>query len=283
MTQHTTQPLEQPPAAAAPVTTWQRPIRWLAAIIAVLVLVTGVVSVVGFFLTRNSTKTTRFQTANFSTPVTSLQVTVDTGDVVVRTGKASAGATVVSRITSGFRTPQHRETLSGGVLQVTSSCDGALVFFADSCSVDYEITVPAGTVVKARNSIGDVSVQGTGAAVTATSDTGDLRVSQVGSPLQLSTDVGDITGLALPGGTVDGRSSTGDIRLNFTTAPARIKATTDVGDVEVMVPNDATSYRVNTNVDVGGRRVHVPTDPASNRIVELRSSTGDIRMGSPNR
>jgi DUF4097 and DUF4098 domain-containing protein YvlB len=100
-----------------------------------------------------------------------------------------------------------------------------------------------------------------------------------GGPVRLSTNVGDITGYALTGGTVDGNSNTGDVRLNFSAAPDQVRAHTDVGDVRVQVPDDATGYRVTADVIVGERYVDVPTDPGSSRVMVLSTNTGDVRVG----
>jgi hypothetical protein len=269
--------LTQPPATAPAPTRWNRPIRVLAAVVAVLVLTVGVLTVIGFFMIRTSTRTTFF-----TDPVNRLQVAGSTGNVVVRVGSAARGATVVSRSKSAFRTAEHTETVVGGVLQVTGSCTGGLLV-SDDCSVDFEITVPPGTAVDAHASTGNLSVFDTGAPVTARSNTGNIRVSGVGGTVRLRSNVGDISGVALTGGTVSAQSNTGDVRLTFTAAPARLRATTNVGDVRIMVPDDATRYRVSADVSVGERHIDVATDPASTRIVQLSTDTGDIRMGVVNR
>jgi len=268
-----TQQLAEPPTKAAPATNWTWPIRGVTAIIAVVLLFFGTVSTVGYFMLQTDTKT-----AFFTVAVNRVQVNNTNGQVVIRAGSGAQGATVVSRGHSSFRTAEHSETVTNGVLQVNGSCQGGLIV-ADRCSVDFEITVPPGTAVNAIATTGDISVLGTGGPVTARSSTGDLLVDRVGGDLRLTTNVGDVEAVALTGGTVTARSNTGDLRLDFTTAPDRIKATTNVGDVRVEVPAGATTYRVSAEVDVGDRHIDVPTDPASPRIIELSSNTGDVRMG----
>ena len=237
-------------------------------------LVAGTFSTIAYFKIHYSDETTAFRTA-----VQKVVVRTDDGRVTVRTGAAGAeGAVVTSRGTSSFRTARHTESVTDGVLTVQGHCEGGF-FLASSCSMDFELTVAAGTVVDARTSVGEIRVTGTGAAVTAHSSTGDLRVSRVGSPVRLSTDVGDVIADQLPGGDVSGESDTGDIRLDFSSAPDRLSAITEVGDVRVAVPDDGTSYLVSSDLDLGDTQVDVPVDPGSPHTARLRTNTGDIRMG----
>jgi hypothetical protein len=195
-------------------------IRWGAAIATVALLAAGTASVVGFLLI--STKT---ETSHFREPVTHVQLASLGGDVVIRADPGQRGASVISRSHSSFRTAKHRETVSDGVLQVNGSCgSSATSFLGDRCSIDFEITVPPGTAVTARITIGNVSVTGTGGRTSVDSDTGNIRVQQASGSIQLSTNVGQITGELLNGGVVMAQSNTGDIRLTFTTAPEQVTA-----------------------------------------------------------
>lgn len=274
-TQPRTQPDPRPPIdPASPANAW-RVLVWIVAAVTVgVVLIFGTISVVGYFMLQTETRTTSFPNA-----VTRVQVTNTNGHVKIRTGTATPGATVISRSQNSFRTAKHSEAVTNGVLQVSGSCEGGF-FVADACSMDFDITVPKGTTVEARTTTGDISVIGTGAAVTATSSTGDLRVTRAGGAIRLTTNVGNVIGVDLPGGTVQGRSNTGDVELEFTTAPDRITATTNVGDVRVVVPDDATTYQATADTDIGDRHLDIPIDPRSEHIAELSTNTGDVWMTS---
>jgi hypothetical protein len=266
-----TQQLTVPPPTEAP-NRWTTPIRVGVAITAAIVLFFGVGSVVAYFMIR-----TTVRTAFFVDPVQKVRVNAEDGDVVIRTGTAKQGATVVTRSQSSYQTAEHSAKVTNGVLQVSGGCRGNLII-ATTCSVNFEITVAPGTVVEASTSVGDISVQDTGAAVTASSSAGSIWVSRVGGPLRLSANVGDIRGDRLAGGIVSSRASAGDVRLNFATAPDQIQAVTEVGDVRVLVPDDDTAYRVTADVDLGDRHVDVPTAPDSEHVVHLKTSTGDVRI-----
>lgn len=272
MTQQLLEPQTSPTGG---VSRWKTPIRIVAGVTATVVLLGGTSSAVAYFMLETST-----QTKSFTNPLTKLKVANDTGDIVIRAGAAGEPATVISRSESSFSKPKHSEIVTDGVLVVSGSCGGGLSF-VNTCEVDFDIVVPPGTAVEADTSTGDVSVNNTGGPVALESSTGDISVSRVGkggTSIQLTTSVGDITGEFLNGGSVTSRSNTGDVELDFTAAPDRIKADTDTGDIEVSVPDDATAYRVDADVDTGDQNIDVPTDSGSTRVVDLKTSTGDIGM-----
>jgi Putative adhesin len=74
-------------------------------------------------------------------------------------------------------------------------------------------------------------------------------------------------------------TANGDIEADFTTAPRRLDAITDNGDVQIALPPPGP-YVV--NADAGGDRlVRVPqsSDRKAAAVVTARSDTGDIRIG----
>jgi hypothetical protein len=268
-----TQQLVEPVSTTPPPGRWTTPIRVLAATTGTCLIAVGMVSAIGYFMVEYKTETTAF-----TEPIRQLRVVNTDGEIVIRAADTGSGASVISRSDNSFRKARHTEQVSGGVLTVDGSCAGGLTI-SDRCRVDFEITVPTGTVVNARTSTGDLSVLGTGSAVTASTATGDLTVSGPGSPVRLTTNVGDVIGEDLAGGDVTGRSNTGNVRFDFTRAPDRLTATTQVGDVRISVPDDATKYQVATDIDVGDRYINVPTDSGSGHVARLSTNTGDIRMG----
>jgi DUF4097 and DUF4098 domain-containing protein YvlB len=272
-----TQQLEQAPVpqpAAAPTSGWTTPIRVVAGVAATVVLVAGAASAVGFFMISNGT-----ERVNFSEPVTRVEVTVGAGDVKVRTAAAGQGTSVTSRTSSSFRTAHHSESVTNGVLAVKGTCRGSMVV-SDFCSVNFEISVQAGTSVKVDTSSGDVSVLGTGAPVTVLTRAGDIHLDRTGAPARAKTNSGDVKGLLLAGGDVSAATNAGNVKLEFATSPTRVKASTNTGDVDVLVPNDQTVYRIDADVNVGDRRLDVPTASNAERVMILKSSAGDIHVGT---
>jgi hypothetical protein len=271
-----TQQLERislPGPTTPPKGTWVTPIRVLAAILGLSVLTVGTVSVISFFMVRHST-----ERAAFTEPITRVQVTTGTGDVKIRTVAAQQPSSVISRLSESFRTAEHSETLSNGLLRVEGGCQGSMVF-SDFCAVDFEIFVPAGTVVSVDTGTGDVNVRGTGAAVNVTTGSGDIRLDRTGGASQAKTGTGDVTGAFLAGGTMSARTGSGDIDLTYATAPDQVKAKAGTGDIDVLVPRDASAYRISTDTGTGSRKVNVPTAPDSKRTISLDTGSGDIRIG----
>jgi DUF4097 and DUF4098 domain-containing protein YvlB len=257
--------------APGPATRWNRPIQVATAIVAGSTVVFGTLCVISYALVR-----TDHETRTFTAPVRQVEVRSDTGDLRVTTRPAGTDVIVRSRVRSAFSDPEHSAAISDGVLTVTGSCPGAVFF--DTCSVDFDLAVPAGTVVVARTSTGDVRVQGATAAVTAKTNTGDVEVDRVSGPAELTTDTGDVRGKHLRAASVRADSDTGDVDLLFESAPTTVRATTDTGDVKVRVPADGSRYRVDSDVDTGDEKITVPVDSSSARSVFARSSTGDVQL-----
>ena len=77
----------------------------------------------------------------------------------------------------------------------------------------YELTVPAGTRVRASAVSGDISILGTGSEVEASSVSGDVRVEDASRVVDIGSVSGDIE-LARVSGRVDVSTVSGDIRID---------------------------------------------------------------------
>ena len=55
-----------------------------------------------------------------------------------------------------------------------------------------------------------------------------------------------------------------------------MRATSNHGRVEVIVPNDGTAYLAELNTDDGRIELVVPTDPAATRTLTLETDHGDV-------
>jgi DUF4097 and DUF4098 domain-containing protein YvlB len=266
-----TSALETP--TRTPVTRRTVAIRATTAVIGAVVLLAGTAGVVSFFMVHTDDDTTVFRD-----PVNRVRVNIeDAGRVRINAGPAEQQATVVSHRISAFRTADHHESVRDGLLDVTSECRGGLMIVADSCRVNFEITVAPGTAVNVVTAVGDASVSGINGAVNVDTDTGDIRVHRTTGPVRLSTDTGDITADQINGGTVVTDTDTGDIRLSFRAAPDRTTITSDTGDLRLQVPKDGTLYRVLTDPTVGDTTIDLPTSSDSHRTIKLSTDTGDIR------
>lgn len=245
-------------------------VRWVGALV-VLVLLAGVAAslVVQFFAQE------RTETTAISQPVTRLVVRNGTGDVRVRAAEAGTPVQVTRVMRWSFREPTARTTVTDGELLVDAGCDG---WFWGDCETDVDVLLRPGTTVQVTTNTGDIRVTAS-AAVEARTDTGSVDLSVTGSPIvNARTDTGDVTvtgGAA--GAAVHAESDTGRIRLDLTAAPSTVVATTNTGDVTVSVP-EGDAYRIEADTDTGKVRVTVPREPTSPRHIDARTDTGDVTV-----
>ena len=69
----------------------------------------------------------------------------------------------------------------------------------------------------------------------------------------------------------------GDIRLSFTRAPAKVEAHDSSGNITVVVPG-GVAYRIVAEASSGTRTIDVPTNPASSHVIVLYDGSGDISV-----
>jgi hypothetical protein len=204
----------------------------------------------------------------------------DAGSVRLTGAPASAPLVVRTRVREGLRSPDLDATRgAGAALRLESSCPS---FFGGSCRVEYDVSVPAGTVVRARSSAGDVVAEELTAsqALTLSSSAGDVTAIDVTAPaIELTTSAGDVQARGLSAKEVSLDSSAGDVVAAFSAPADRLLAHSSAGDVELLVPNAV--YRVDASssagdVDTGSVR----TDPAAAHAITAHSSAGDVGIAA---
>ena len=99
-----------------------------------------------------------------------------------------------------------------------------------------------------------------------------------GSRTVLSAASGDITFRALTSTDVAASDDQGDITLTFTTVPDRVSVSDQLGNVTLVLPPGATTYRVQTQTLLGDRSIGVPTSPSSTHVITVTDSSGDISI-----
>lgn len=199
---------------------------------------------------------------------------------------------VVSHLEYGLSAPRLRQDAGPDGVRLDASCP----WYSNLCSVDYEITVPAGMAVSADSSGGSISVRGvtgvvdtssSGGSITVSDATGSVRAHSSGGSVTVNSSTGavdmdssggSIVGTGLRGGQARAESSGGSVRLIFDVPPDLVEASSSGGDVEVLLPRVAGGYRVDASSSGGDQTVEVPTDPASTRRVTVHSSGGDARV-----
>jgi putative adhesin len=202
-------------------------------------------------------------------------VDLDLGfESVTVVGKADATRVSMRRsYTWSVERPEVDHRVDGDVLRMSSSCSWSLGL---GCSGSVRLEVPAGTVLRMHTSDGDLSVRAvTGDLDIATSD-GDVELADVGGTVRLRTRDGSVDADGLSSAAVDARTSDGDLRLGFATAPTDVRTVSRDGSITVLVPRDDDPWRVSGTTRDGSRNVDVATDPAAGRRISARTSDGSV-------
>ncbi|MEO6652438.1 MAG: hypothetical protein ABIP17_07270 [Ilumatobacteraceae bacterium] len=216
-----------------------------------------------------------------ATSVRSLDVATDNGSITVIAdepgeAKSDAGGIVVStEVGEGLRPTKVSQRVVDGVLELRGTCPG---LNSPWCHVDFTIRLPADRPVHVDADNGSVVVEGVSAPVDVDNDNGRIDLVRVSGDISVTNDNGRIAGTALTAATVRSDNDNGSIELSFTTAPSLVLATNDNGSITVAVPDDRESYRVDIRTDNGSSDNGVRTDPASDRVIDLSTSNGSVRL-----
>lgn len=206
--------------------------------------------------------------------VLSLEITNDEGNITVMPTDGDA-VTVDARISDGLFATDFDERIVDGVLEITGDCPN---FNAIWCEIDMTVSLPSDRpvtiisgdgVVTTRDLTGDLDITGTNGAISIEGASGDLT---------LRNDNGSVTATDLTSRSVSARNENGSVRLGFVEPPTQVGARSENGNVEVVVPDDGTAYRVDLRTENGGTDNEVVTDPNGSRSIELRTENGNVEV-----
>lgn len=229
--------------------------RYWPAILAGVVVVLLIITVGGLALAASLGRSTRHVQQTY-TGVRSVDVQVAAESVDVQASPDDV--TRLDRSVSwSFRQPNLSQRQDGDQLVVRSSC----TFVFGGCSGRLRLEVPDGVAVRVHSSAGAV------------------RASDVSGDLDLSTSAGSVTATGVRSSTVRASSSAGSVRVDLAVEPQQVTASSSAGSVQVLVPQGSASYRVNADTSAGSESVDVRTDPASDRVIQVHSSAGSVRVG----
>ncbi|AEW97925.1 MULTISPECIES: DUF4097 family beta strand repeat-containing protein [Streptomycetaceae] len=183
--------------------------------------------------------------------VHALVVKGGTGDVHVTGG--SGPVQVTERQNYHDTPPNATHTTTDGTL--------TLAYSGRDTAIDYDVRVPAGTVV------------------TITDDTGDIRVAGISGAVRATTDTGSVTGSGLTSRQVELVSDTGDVTARLDAVPDRVSAGSGTGKVDLKVPGNA-SYAVTATAGTGKARVEVPQATGSRHTISAKAGTGDVTVSA---
>jgi DUF4097 and DUF4098 domain-containing protein YvlB len=178
---------------------------------------------------------------------------------------------------------------SGNIITLGQSHDSEAL---RNVSIDYEITTPAQTTLKANSGSGSLEIGGILGAVTARSGSGSIHGDNVGGNSSFSTGSGSIRAEHVHGaatantgsghidlslasaGDVQARTGSGGIRLSGINGGLR--ATTGSGSIEVD-GNPTSEWRLET----GSGGVRLKTDPRAHFTLNASTGSGGVHVEQP--
>lgn len=159
-------------------------------------------------------------------------------------------------------------------------------------SVDYEITVPANTAVRAHSGSGDQTIEGTKGNADITTGSGDVKMRGVSGEIHLQTGSGDVRAREIAG-SVRGQTGSGDIEIaevgsgdiDLHTGSGNIvshgvqggfRGETGSGDVTAE-GSQSGAWEIRT----GSGNVHVRLPANAAFDADISSSSGSVNVNSP--
>jgi len=162
----------------------------------------------------------------------------------------------------------------------------------NNISVDYEITVPEDTAIRAHTGSGDQDIEGLKGNIDLESGSGDMKLARLAGEMHFQTGSGDVRGHGLSGpvrakagsgdidieetgaGDIEIRTGSGNITINGINGGFHAEAGS--GDIHAQgSPKNLWSIRTGS----GNVTLHVPSDAAFD--ADISSSSGSITVGHP--
>ena len=206
-----------------------------------------------------------------------LEVFTHSGDVTIRSGPA--GNSVISgkihvedRWLSGGRKDAVAQLEKNPPVQQNGSTVKIDYVPYHEISIDYEITVPANTSVRAESGSGNLTAEGLQNGFDGHTGSGDVRLDHVAGTTRVQSGSGNITARALAG-PFEVNASSGDIRIEQTAA-GDAKAHTGSGNVEIVGADGGV------RAEAGSGNVRVEGKPAASWYVKTGSGNAELRLPS---
>ena len=183
------------------------------------------------------------------------------GRVHVRSG--IFGGDAEARVRQIVADPPIRQ--SGNTITIGTNHSESSLF--RDVSIDYEITTPSGTSLKAESGSGDLEIGGIEGIVTGETGSGDMKVENIGANARLETGSGNIHATNMHGAATL-QTGSGDIDLGLTGA-GDVKAQAGSGSIHISGVNGSL------RAEAGSGEIEVTGNPAAEW--RLQSGSGSIR------
>lgn len=226
-----------------------------------------------------------------------LEVLTRSGDITVRNGAAGT-VSIHARIHSnnswfgGDHKAEVQELQKNPPIKQNGNEIRVDYINMNNISVDYEISVPVETTVRAHTGSGDQIIEGIKGNIDLQSGSGDLKLARLTGEMRFQTGSGNVRGRELAGpakvkagsgdieieekaaGDVDIRTGSGNIKVSGINGGFHAEA----GSGDIHGDGSPTSMW-NVRTGSGNVNLRVPQDAAFD--VDVSSSSGNVTMGHP--
>ena len=226
-----------------------------------------------------------------------LEVLTRSGDITVRNGAAGT-VTIHAKIQSGNswfggdHKAEAQELQSNPPLRQNGNSIRIDYVNINNISIDYEITVPEETAIRAHTGSGNQTIEGVRGNIELESGSGDLKLARLTGDMRFQTGSGNVRGRELAGpakikagsgdieieetGAGDMEIRTGSGNINVSGINGGFHAEAGSGDIHGKgVPKSMWSVRTGS----GNVTLSVPPDAAFD--VDVSSSSGTVTLGHP--
>lgn len=261
-------------------------------VVALVVLFTSTVT----FAWPSTPQGTFDRTLQVTGPV-DLEVLTHSGDVRVRAGSSGTvqihGKIFVGNnwLSGGREADVHAIEQNPPIRQEGNSVHIDYVD-AHNISVDYEITVPADTTVRAHSGSGDQTIEGTRGNVDVQTGSGDIKLASLTGEIRLQTGSGNIRAHEVSGA-VKGGTGSGDVEIEET-GQGDIDMHTGSGNITARGvqgafhgeagSGDITAEGTQTGaweIHTGSGNVHVRLPSNAAFDADISTSSGSLDVGAP--
>ena len=226
-----------------------------------------------------------------------LEVLTRSGDITVRNGAAGA-VTIHAKIHSstswfgGDHKAEVQELQTNPPIRQNGNSIRIDYVNINNISIDYEITVPEETAIRAHTGSGNQTIEGLKGNIELESGSGDLKLARLTGDMRFQTGSGNVRGRELAGpakikagsgdieieetGAGDMEIRTGSGNINVSGINGGFHAEAGSGDIHGKgVPKSMWSVRTGS----GNVTLSVPRDAAFD--VDVSSSSGTVTLGHP--
>jgi hypothetical protein len=202
------------------------------------------------------------------------------GSVSVHSFSSESGQRRINEITGNPPVSQQ-----DNLIRVSESGSGM-----NNVSIDYTITVPPDTELRANSGSGDLNVSNIKGPANITVGSGAVNASNIGSDVQLRVGSGDAE-IANVGGQITGGAGSGNVK--FSTVKGVIRFEAGSGDIEIANPGNSielntgsgdvtiTSATADVRAHTSSGDVEIQGDPGASNYWDIHTSSGDVTLNVP--